>query len=299
MRVIGRINVGAATEPDWSRAALLSGLNETGFFIDRNVSIEFRTADGQVERLPVLAKELVEQKVDLIYGNLSVAIAAKAATGTIPIVFATTTDPVAAGVVNSFNRPGGNVTGVRMRAGYEATAKLVEFIHELLPAATAIGMLIDPNFPDARPDTRAVEAAVQSLGLQVVIAQATTEPEIESAITRLAEAHVRAILIGDNAYFSSLRDRIAALATRCALPIFAGFRSFVVAGAVASYGASDYDGIRQAGIYAGRILKGANPADLPVIQPTKFELVLNPKVASSFGITIPQTILARADEVIE
>jgi putative tryptophan/tyrosine transport system substrate-binding protein len=297
--VIGRISMGAASEPDSSRDAFVRGLNETGFFIDRNVTYEYRTADGQVDRLPALVGDLVQRKVAVIWGNLAVAVAAKAATSTIPIVFVTTADPLAAGVLTSFNRPGGNVTGIRMRAGDEATAKAVELIHELLPGATTIGMLISPKFPDAASGIATVEAAARSVGLKVIGVQATVEGEFEPAMARLAEKRAGALLVGDNIYFTSLRDQIARLAVRYRLPVFAGFRSFTVAGALASYGASDFDGVRQGGIYVGRILKGEKPGDLPVIQPTKFELVINLKTAKALGLEISPSLLARADEVIE
>ena len=299
MPVVGRINMGAASEPDSSRTALLLGLSETGFISDGNVLIEFRNADGQLDRLPGLVAELIARQVDLIYGNLAVAIAAKAATNTIPVVFVTTADPVAAGVVATLNRPGGNITGVRLRAGDEATAKIIELIHELLPETTTIGMLVSPKFPDTGPGTAVVQAAVVSLGLKVIVAEATVEDEFEPAIAKLAKAGVGALLVGDNIYFASLRDRIARLAMHYRLPFFAGFRSFAVAGALATYGANDFDGIRQGGVYIGRILKGENPGDLPVIQPTRFELTVNLKTAKELGVTVPPGMLARADEVIE
>jgi putative ABC transport system substrate-binding protein len=213
-------------------------------------------------------------------------------------VFVTTVDPVSTGLVPSFNHPGGNVTGVILRAGAEATAKLIELAHELLPATTTIGMLNDPNFLDTGPDTTAVQAAVNSLGLKVIVAEATVDADLESAMAKLVQAHVGAVLIGDNLYFSSLRDRIALLAMRNKLPILAS-PSFTDVGALVSYGASESDGIRQAGIYMGRILKGEKPADLPVLQPTKFQLVVNLKTAKELGVTVPPTLLARADEVIE
>jgi putative tryptophan/tyrosine transport system substrate-binding protein len=297
MPVIGRINMGAASQPDVTRASLVRGLNETGFLVGQNVAIEQRGADGQVDRLPALVANLLQRKVDLILGNTAVAVAAKAATSTIPIVFVTAADPVANGLVASFNHPGGNVTGVHLRAGDEATAKLIEVVHELLPEATTIGMLINPQYLDSGLRTAAVQAAVNSLRLKVVVAEATTETDIEPAISKLVEAQVGALLIGDNIYFVSLRDRIASIAMRDRLPIFGS--PSVASNALASYGADDYDGLRQAGIYVGRILKGEKPRDLPVLQPTKFELVINLKTAKALGLTVPPSLLARADEVIE
>ena len=298
MPVIGRIFMGAASQPDSNRAAFLSGLNEMGFYVGHNVSFEYRTADGQTDRLPALIADLVQRKVDLIFGNAAVALAAKEATSTIPIVFVTTADPVSIGLVASFNHPGGNVTGVLLRAGAEATAKLIELVHELLPATTTVGMLNNPKFLDTGPDTAAVQSATNSLGLKVVVVEATVEADLEPAMTKLVEAHVGALVIGDNLYFSSLRDRIARLAMRNKLPILAG-PSFGKDGALAIYGASDFDGIRQGGIYMGRILKGEKPADLPVLQPTKFQLVVNLKTAKELKVTVPPSLLARADEVIE
>jgi putative ABC transport system substrate-binding protein len=274
-----------------------SGLNETGFFLGRNLLIEYRASDGQVDRLPALVADLVQRKVDLIFGNSTVAVAAKAATSTIPIVFVTSVDPVAGGIVASLNHPGGNVTGVLLRAGDEATSKLIELVHELLPATTTIGMLIDPKFLDTGPGTAAVQTAVTSLGLKVVVAEATVDADLEPTISKLAEAHVGALLIGENIYRPIFKDRIASVAMRNRLPTFGG-PSFA-ARALASYGASDFDSIRRVGIYMGRILKGEKPGELPVLLPTKFELVINLKIAKELGVTVPSTLLARADEVIE
>jgi putative ABC transport system substrate-binding protein len=298
MPVIGRINMGAASQPDSSRDAYLRGLNEVGFFVGRNVSIEYHTADGQLDRLPVLVAELVRRKVDLIYGNSAVALAAKTATSTIPIVFVTAVDPVANGLVASFNHPGGNVTGVRLRAGNETTAKLIELGHELFPADTTIGLLINPPSLDTGPTTAAVQSAANSLGFKVLVAEAAVESDFDKAMAELVKANAKALVIGDNIYFASLRDRIARLAMHNKLPILAGL-AFADAGALVSYGASDFDGVRQGGIYIGRILKGEKPADLPVLQPTKFELVINLKIAKELGVAVPPTLLARADEVIE
>jgi ABC-type uncharacterized transport system substrate-binding protein len=294
--VIGRINLGALSQPDTTRAAWVRGLNDTGFFIDQIVSIEYRVADGNMDRLPSLVADLIHRKVDLIFGAASVAIAAKAATSTIPIVFVTGGDPVAGGVVASFNHPGGNVTGVVLRGGDEITAKLIELVHELLPETTTIGMLIDSKFLYTGSDKAAVQAAVTSLGLKLVVAEATVEADLEDAISKLVDAHVGALLIGDNIYLFSLRDQIASIAMRNKLPIFSGL---LFPGALASYGANDFDGFREAGIYMGRILKGEKPRDLPVLLPTKFELILNLKTAKALGVTVPPTLLARADEVIE
>jgi putative ABC transport system substrate-binding protein len=295
MPVIGHIDMGAANQS--GDAALVRGLNETGFFVDHNVSIENRIANGRVDRLPALAAELVQRKVDLIYGNSSAAAAAKAATSTIPIVFITATDPIANGLVASFNHPGGNVTGVRLRAGDETTAKLVELVHELLPAATTIGLLINPQSLDTGPTTAAVHSAANSFGFKVVVAGVAVESDFEQAMAKLVEANAGALVIGDNRYFATVRDRIVQLAMRNKLPIFSG--TWFAAGALASYGSDDLDVVYQAGLYMGRILKGEYPGDLPVLQPTKFELMINLKVAKELGVTVPPSLLARADEVIE
>jgi putative ABC transport system substrate-binding protein len=296
--VIVHIDMGAATQSaESTSAAWVRGLNDTGFFVDHDVSIETRIANGQVDRLPALVAELVQRKVDLIYGNSSVAVAAKAATSTIPIVFVTATDPIANGLVTRFNHPGGNVTGVRLRAGDETTAKLIELVHELLPAVTTIGLLINPQSLDTGPTMAAVQSSANSLALKVVVAEAATQSDFEQAMAKLVEANAGALVIGDNRYFASVRDRIAQLAMRNQLPIFAA--TWFAASALASYGADEVDVVRQAGIYMGRILKGEKPGDLPVLQPTKFELVINLKIAKEFGVTVPPSLLARADGVIE
>jgi putative tryptophan/tyrosine transport system substrate-binding protein len=212
-------------------------------------------------------------------------------------VFVGPSDPLVLGPVASFSHPGGNVTGIRLRAGTEATAKPAELVHELLPATTTVGMLIDPQFLNEGRVMAAVQAATTSLGLNVVVAETQTEAELEPAMSKLVEAGAGPLLIGDNVFFSGLRDRIAQLAMRDRLPMFAA--PWFAAGALASYGADDFESIRQAGIYMGRILKGEKLADLPVLQPTKFKLIINLKTAKALGITVPASLLARADEVIE
>jgi putative ABC transport system substrate-binding protein len=302
MPVIGRIYLGDASQQavagyDSVRAAWVRGLNDTGFFVDHNVSILTLTAAGQLDRVPALVTDLVKGKVDLIFGNSNVAIAAKAVTSTIPVVFVGSGDPVASGLVASFNHPGGNVTGVRLRVSAEATAKLIELVPELLPATITVGMLINPQFPYTASGTAAVQAATTSLGLKVVVAEAKAEADLEPAMSKLVEAGAGAFLIGDNVFFSGLRDQIAQLAMRDRLPMFAA--PWFADGALASYGADDFDSIRQAAIYMGRILKGEKPEDLPVLQPTKFKLVVNLKIAKALGLAVPPSLLARADEVIE
>ena len=236
--VIGRINMGAASEPDRNRPAFVRGLNDIGFFVDHSVLIETLNANGQVDRLSALTADLVRRRVDLIFGNSSVALAAKAATSTIPIVFVTTVDPVANGLVASFNHPSGNVTGVRLRAGGEATAKLIELVHELLPTAKTIGLLINPQSLDTGPTTTAVRSAASSLGFNVVVAGAAGESDFEQAMAKLVEADAGVVVISDNVYFASFRDRIARLAIRNKLPILAG-SVFADAGALVSYGGAN------------------------------------------------------------
>ena len=300
MPVIGAIDMGASRQSDDSvRAAWIAGLNDTGFFVDRNVSIETHSANGQVDRLPALVAEFVQRRVALIYGNSDVAAAAKAATSTIPIVFVAPADPVIGGLVKSLNHPGGNVTGVRLRAGVEISAKLIELVHEVLPATTTIGMLNDPKNEQVQMDAEIaeVQAAATSLGLKVVLTETTTEGDLELAIAKVVKAGAGALLIGNTQYLYSLRDQIVRVAMRDRVPIFAG--PWLAFGALLSYGASELDLIRQAGIYMGRILKGEKPADLPVLQPTKFQLIVNLKTAKELGVTVPPSLLARADKVIE
>jgi putative ABC transport system substrate-binding protein len=300
MPVIGRILMRPASETDLiGRDAFARGLNEARFFNGRNVSIYSLSADGQINRLPALIADMIQRKVAVIYAPLTAALAAKAATSTIPIVFVTTTDPLAAGAIASFNRPGGNVTGVRLRAGEEGTKKTIELAHELVPTATTIGKLINPNYVDAESEVTEFEAAARSLGLKVVLARATSASEFEAAIGSLAEARVGALLLHENVMFYALRASIIAVAARYGLPIIASAPGFAVAGGLASYGADVNEVIRQAGVYIGRILKGDKPGDLPVVQPTTFHLVINLKTAKTLGLTIPPSLLARADEVIE
>jgi putative tryptophan/tyrosine transport system substrate-binding protein len=281
-------------------AALRRGLGETGFVEGRNVAVEYRWAEGHFDRLPAMAADLVGRKVAVIVagGSIDGIRATMAATRVIPIVFTTGADPVAGGLVASLNRPGGNVTGATF-LGSEVTAKRLELLHEAMPRATRIVVLVNPNNPTILQDaSQGAQMAARRLGLEIIIINASTEGEIDAAFVTAVAQRADAITIHD-AYFESRRDQIAALALRHALPAIGPQRTTVVAGGLMSYGANFADTYRQAGVYVGRILKGEKPADLPVIQPTKFELVINLKTAKALGIDVPPTLLARADEVIE
>ena len=273
------------------------GLNESGYVEAQNVTIEYRSADNQIDRLPTLAADLVSRGVTVIVtigGDNSIR-AAKAASTTIPVVFVTGFDPVAAGFVASLNRPGGNVTGVSFLAN-ELEAKQLELLRELVPRADAIAYLVNPSNPNT---TAAVRAAGQVLGRRIHVLNARTERDLDIAFTGLSQQRAGALLISPDPLFTSRREQIIALALRHAVPTMYQFREFVAAGGLISYGVDLNDTYRQHGIYVGRVLKGSKPAELPVMQPTKFSLVINLKTAKALGLTIPQSIFLRADEAIE
>ena len=300
VRVVGFLTslTSAAAAP--MATAFLQGVNEIGFTEGRNVAIEYRYADGHYDRLPALATDLVSRKVDVIFANggSAPALAAKAATATIPIVFETGGDPVKAGLVASLNRPGGNLTGVTWTAS-ALSAKRLELLHQLVPSASVIGLVVNPNYPEASIQVRDLKDAAGALGLQISVANADVESGIEAAIANLARQGVGGLLVANDPFFSSRRAQIIALATRYALPASYSLREDVVGGGLISYGTSLPEQFRQGGLYTGRILKGAAPGDLPVMQPTSFSLVINLKTAKALGLTVPQTLLATADEVIE
>jgi putative ABC transport system substrate-binding protein len=285
---------------DRQLAAVEQGLNQAGYIAGKSVMIEHRSAAGQYDRLPALANDLVRQQVAVIVtilGTLS-ALSAKTATTTIPIVFAIGTDPVKAGLVPSLNRPGGNVTGVTFLSNALA-AKRLGLLRELVPSITAVGDLVNPTNPNAADETNDMQIAAQSLGLQLRIVNASTEREIDAAFANFAEQRLKALIVTADAFFSGRRDQLVSLAARHALPTMYWLREFASDGGLMSYGTSITEAFRAAGVYAGRVLKGEKTAHLPVVQSTKFELVINLRIAKTLGLTIPPGVLAIADEVIE
>jgi putative ABC transport system substrate-binding protein len=278
--------------------AFRNGLKEAGFEENQNVAIEFRSADGHADRLPALVADLVRWPVTVIVADNNAALAAKAVTTTVPIVFGSGGDPVRNGLVASLNRPGGNVTGVSFLGGVLG-AKRLELLLQLVPKATKIAVLVNPGTPTTEAERKDMHAAAQTIGLQLIVADVSSDRDIEIAFATFVQRGTGALLVGSGPFFTSARDRVAALAARHALPAMYHQREIVAAGGLMSYGTSITDAYRQTGIYAARILKGEKPADLPVIQSTKFELVLNLKTAKTLGIEVPNKVLALADEVIE
>jgi len=281
--------------------AFREGLNDTGYVEGRNVTIEYRWAEGRNDRLPALAAELVRLPVNVIVilGSTPAAIAAKAATTTVPIVFYVGPDPVSIGLVPSLSRPGGNVTGVT-NLNALLTAKRLELLHELVPTATIIAALVNPTNPGlAEPETRYLQAAARTLGLTLHLLHASSEQEIDTAFMTLDQLRAGGLVIGPDPYFNSRSEQLAVLALRYAIPAIYTYREFVLSGGLASFGPTVADTYRPLGVFAGRILKGEKPADLPVQQATKVELILNLKTAKALGITVPNTLIGRADEVIE
>jgi putative ABC transport system substrate-binding protein len=299
MPVIGFVS---ATARDDSRvAAFRAGLHEAGYDEGRNVTIEYRWAQGQIERAPALVADLVARKVTVIVaaGSTATALAAKAATSTIPIVFNMGGDPVKFGLVNSLNRPGGNVTGVSFLVNLMAS-KRFELLHQMVPAAAPIAYLVNPSsWTAAESEQAEVEQAARALGHPLLTQRARTEGEMESAYANLMREQVRALIIQGDPFFYDRRQQLATLAARHAVPVVYPLREYVAAGGLMSYGTSLAAANRQTGIYVGKILKGAQPADLPVMQSTQFELVLNLTTAKALGLHLPERLLALADEVIE
>jgi putative ABC transport system substrate-binding protein len=281
-------------------AAFRQGLSDSGFVEGQNLAIEFRWAEGHYDRLPAMAADLVARKVAVIatLSGTPTALVAKAATSTIPIVFFTGGDPVVEGLVASFARPGGNLTGVAVQTG-ELTAKRLELLSELVPQAKVIALLLNPINAGTERTIGDMQDAARAKGVELAILKAGTAGEIDAAFASLASLHAGALVVGSDAFFTNQRDQLAALASRYAVPAIHPTGLFAAAGGLISYGPSFAAVTRQVGAYAGRILNGAKPADLPVQQPTTFELVLNLKTAKALGLTVPQSILARADEVIE
>jgi putative ABC transport system substrate-binding protein len=300
MPVIGFLH---STSPDVNAdrlRAFRQGLKDTGYVEGANVAIEYRYAENQIDRLPELAAELVRRRVAVIaaMGSPGPAFAAKAATTTIPIVFSVNEDPVRLGLVASLARPGGNLTGINT-FGAELVAKRLELLHELVPTAARIAVLVNPTTRAAETTLREVEAAAGAMGLQIQVLNASTSREIDAAFATFVRERPDALFVGGDSFLGSRRVQLANLAARHAIPAAFALRDYAEAGGLMSYGTNTTNAYRQAGVYAGRILKGAKPADLPVVQASKFELVINAQTARMLGLTVPDKLLATADEVIE
>ncbi|HZL62063.1 MAG TPA: ABC transporter substrate-binding protein [Pseudolabrys sp.] len=280
--------------------AFRQGLKEAGYVEGQNVAIEYRWAEGQNNRLPALAAELVQRHVDVIAaaGGTPSAVAAKAATATIPVVFGVAVDPVKIGLVASLNRPGGNLTGIT-NLNVEVGPKRLELLRELIPTATNIAVLVNPTSPIAEPFARAMQAAARTLGQQVYVLQASAEQDFDKVFADLVRMRAGALVISPDVFFNTKIEQLAVLSLRHAVPAIFQYREFAAAGGLISYGSDETEYYRLIGIYAGRILKGEKPAELPVVQSTKVEMILNLKTAKALGITVPLPLLGRADEVIE
>ena len=301
MPMIGFLNGAFAEGYTTERAAFLSGLDEAGYVDGRNVTIEYRWAEGQTDQLPTLANDLVQRQVAVIAATSTpAALAAKAATKTIPIVFETGADPVQLGLVASLNEPGSNITGITQN-NLEVSPKRLELLHEIMPAARVMALLVNPRNPTvAEATTNQMQAAAHMLGLDLQVLNASNDDEVEAAFAKAAQTHVSALVIGaGDPFFTSQARPLAALAARYAMPAVGPGRDFAAAGGLVAYGADINDAYRLAGSYTGRILKGEKPANLPVQQATKVELIINLKAAKALGLTVPLPLLGRADEVIE
>jgi putative tryptophan/tyrosine transport system substrate-binding protein len=300
MPVIGYLNGASAAEFQHLIAGFRKGLSETGYAEGRNVTIEYRYADGQYDRLPALAADLVGRKVSVIVATAGTPTirAAKAATSTIPIVFVIGGDPVMFGFVASLSRPGGNITGMTL-FGIELAAKRLGLLLELVPAAKIIGVLANPNNPITEPQISDLQAAAHTLGRQLVILKASAESDFAAVSAAIDQQHIDALVVAADPFFDDRRTQIVSVAARQKVPACYVRHEFVREGGLMSYGADVPEAFRQAGIYTGRILKGEKPADLPVMQPSKFELAINLSAAKALGLTVPSTLLSRTDEVIE
>jgi putative ABC transport system substrate-binding protein len=298
MPVIGFFS-GSLADSGGRLSAFLKGLSETGFVEGGNVAIEYRFAENHLDRLPALAAELVRRPVNVLAAaGIPASVAAKAATTTIPIVFYVAGDPVKLGLVTSLNRPDGNLTGITSLGG-ELSAKRMELARELAPKATGVALLVNPDNPNTATIIKDAQAAAGSLGLQLHVLRATSANNIDANFATLAQQRAAALVVGNDGLFMNESSRIAALSIRHAVPTIFQTPEFAAAGGLLSYGASSADAFRQFGVYTGRILKGERPGDLPVVQSTKIELILNLKTAKALGITVPLPLLGRADEVIE
>jgi len=297
---VGYLSTRSPGEAKYVTDAFIRGLNEIGYVEGTNLAIEFRWAELQYDRLPALASDLVRHQVAVIaaVGGAHSGLAAKAATSTIPIVFVSAGDPITFRLVASLSRPGGNVTGISMTTVALAPKRL-QLLHELVPAPAMIAILVNPTSPYVEAETRDVMESGRVLGRQIQVLSAGTPPEIDTAFATLARQGAGAVLVSGDPFFDSQRDKLVALSARHRVPAVYQWREFAAIGGLMSYGTSITDAYRQAGVYTARILKGAKPAELPVLQPTKFELVVNLKTAKALGLTIPPSLLLRADEVIE
>jgi putative tryptophan/tyrosine transport system substrate-binding protein len=297
--VIGFLNGATASEYASLAATFRQGLGDAGFVEGRNVLIEYRWAEGHYERLAILADDLVRRPVAVIFANGPAVVAAKKATTTIPIVFATGLDPIASGLVNSLSRPGGNLTGFTSRLD-EAYAKPLELLHDLLPTATTFGVLLNPGYPSAEAQSRNLQEAARTLGLGLHVLHAATDSQIDTSFAAFAQEGIRGLFVNTgDPFFTARRHQIVALAARYAIPTVYNRNEVAAAGGLLSYGASVADTYRQAGIYVGRILKGEKAADLPVQQSTKVKLIINMKTAKALGLKPSDNLLSLADEVIE
>ena len=297
MPVIGYLS--SAASGSYAPSEFHQGLSQAGFVEGRNVAIEYHWADGQYDRLPALAADFVRRQVTVIAASTGPsALAAKAATTTIPIVFSTALDPIEFGLGGSLSRPGGNVTGVTSLS-LDQGAKRLEMLHELVPTAAVIALLINPTAPNAEAQTSRMQAAARTLGIELPVLHASSERDFDAAFTKLAQVRAGGLVIAQDVFFGSRTKQIVALTVRHAVPAIATSRDFPVAGGLISYPGTNTDTLRQFGIYVGRILKGEKPADLPIMQPTKFNLVINMKTAKAIGLDVPATVLVRADELIE
>jgi putative ABC transport system substrate-binding protein len=299
MPVVGFLHSGSPEQFTQIVAAFRRGLNQAGYVEGRNAMIEYRWAEGFYDRLPALASDLVRRQVAVIAaGSPPAARAAKAATTTIPIVFVTGADPVKSGLVDSLGRPGGNLTGVGLLINVLAPKQL-EVLRELIPKAISIGALVNPDNPNTETDTKDLQAAARALGLELFVLNARTENDIDAAFTTLAQKQASGLVVISDVYFVDRRAQIVALAARHAVPTMYHLREFATAGGLMSYGTSLTDAYRQQGVFAAQILKGATPADLPVQQSTKVELVINLRTAKTLGLEVPMSLLMRVDDVIE
>ena len=297
--VIGFVSTRSPSESASVEAAFRKGLGEAGYMEGRNVQILFRWADGQYDRLPSLTADLVDRRVAVIAAlGPPAALAAKAATSTIPIVFNVGADPLSMGLVTSMNRPGGNVTGSTFFSGMLATKRL-GLLRELLPKIELLAFLVNPAYPDIESQVKEVETAAAALGQRIIILKAATIAEIDAGFALVSQQRGNALMIGSDPFFDANRGHIVALAARQAVPAIYHWREYVVGGGLMSYGASIGDAYRQVGVYVGRVLNGEKPADLPIMQPTKFDMAINLKTAKALGLTVPANLLALADEVIE